>query len=61
MECKNLKIRLKNDITNNSGETIHKHELVTIIDIYSNDSNTILYCEIQKDNIIILTRLKNII
>ena len=60
MECKNLKIRLKNDITNNSGETIFKNEIVTINSIWSNDSNTILNCEIQKDNIVIVTKLKNI-
>ena len=33
----------------------------TAISIWSNDSNTILNCEIQKDNIIIITKLKNII
>lgn len=30
MDCKKLKIRVKNDITNNIGETIHKNEIVTI-------------------------------
>ena len=61
MDCKNLKIRVTKDITNIMGETIYKNELVTINSIWSNDSNTILNCEIQKDNIIIITKLKNII
>ena len=61
MDFKNLKIRIRNDITNMLGETIHKNEIVTINSIWSNDSNTILRCEIQKDNIIIITKLKNII
>jgi hypothetical protein len=61
MKCENLKIRVRNDITNNIGETIYKNETVTINSIWSNDSNTILSCEIQKDNIIIITKLKNII
>ena len=61
MDCKKLKIRVKNDITNNIGDTIHKNEIVTINSIWCNDSNTILSCEIQKDNIIIITKLKNII
>ena len=61
MKCENLKIRVRNDITNNIGETIHKNEIVTINSIWGNDSNTILSCEIQKDNIIIITKLKNII
>ena len=61
MKYEDLKIRVKNDITNNSGETIFKNETVTINSIWSNDSNTILSCEIQKDNIIIITKLKNII
>ena len=60
MKCENLKIRVRNDITNNGGETIYKNEIVTINSIWSNDSNTILSCEIQKDNIIIITKLKNI-
>ena len=61
MKCENLKIRIKNDVTNMIGETIYKNEIVTINSIWSNDSNTILSCEIQKDNIIIITTLKNII
>ena len=61
MDCKNLKIRIKNDITNIMGETIHKNEIVTINSIWSNDSNTILRCEIQKDNILIITTLKKYI
>ena len=61
MKCKNLKIRVRNNISNNKGETIYKNEIVTINSIWSNDSNTILSCEIQKDNIIIITKLKNII
>ena len=61
MKCKNLKIRVRNNISNNKGETIYKNEIVNINSIWSNDSNTILSCEIQKDNIIIITKLKNII
>lgn len=61
MKCEDLKIRVRNDITNNIGETIYKNEIVIINSIWSNDSNTILNCEIQKDNIIIITKLKNII
>ena len=34
MYCKNLKIRIKNDITNIMGETIHKNEIVTINSIW---------------------------
>ena len=61
MKCENLKIRVRNNVSNNKGETIYKNEIVTINSIWSNDSNTILSCEIQKDNIIIITKLKNII
>lgn len=61
MDCKNLKIRIKNDITNIMGETIHKNEIVTINSIWWNDVINTLSCEIQKDNIIIITKLKNII
>lgn len=61
MKCENLKIRVRKDVTNNIGETIYKNEIVTINSIWSNESNTILNCEIQKDNIIIITKLKNII
>ena len=61
MDCKNLKIRIKNDITNIMGETIHKNEIVTINSIWWNDINNTLSCEIQKDNIVIITKLKNII
>ena len=61
MDCKNLKIRIKNDITNIMGETIHKNEIVTINSIWWNDVINTLSCEIQKDNIVIITKLKNII
>ena len=61
MKCKGIRIRVRNDITNNKGETIFKNELVTINSIWSNDSNTMLSCEIQKDDIVIITNLKNII
>ena len=61
MDCKNLKIRIKNDITNIMGETIHKNEIVTINSIWWNDILNTLSCEIQKDNIVIITKLKNII
>ena len=61
MDCKNLKIRIKNDITNIMGETIHKNEIVTINSIWWNDIINTLSCEIQKDNIVIITKLKNII
>ena len=61
MKCENLKIRIRNDITNIMGETIHKNEIVTINSIWWNDIINTLSCEIQKDNIIIITKLKNII
>ena len=61
MDCKNLKIRVTKDITNIMGETIHKNEIVTINSIWWNDIINTLSCEIQKDNIIIITKLKNII
>lgn len=61
MKHEGIKIRIGNNITNNKGETIFKNELVTINGIWSNDSNTVLSCEIQKGDIIIITKLKNII
>lgn len=56
-----LQIRIRKTITNMGGQTIHKNELVTINDVWSNCSNTILRCEIQKDDIIIITNLKDIL
>ena len=61
MDCKNLKIRVTKDITNIMGETIYKNEIVTINSIWWNGINNTLSCEIQKDNILIITNLKNII
>ena len=61
MDCKNLKIRVTKDITNIMGETIHKNEIVTVNSIWWNDVINTLSCEIQKDNIVIITKLKNII
>ena len=43
MKYENIKIRVRNDITNSRGETIFKNEIVTINSIWNNDSNTILY------------------
>jgi hypothetical protein len=56
-----IKIRVASKIINNKNEVIEKGDIVTINKIWSNDSNTILYCEIQKDDIVIFTRLKEIL